>query len=246
MNAHGRLPTGNRPLDRLLGGGFARGQLGEIFSQSGPLASIVAMNACAAVAEAGGRAVYAAVTPDHHYDAMCATPRVSDAGVVAVSSLEEAMAVFDGLTTKAGLDLIVVGNVALLHTARVRHVEPQRLFELRARLMKSWLARALSKAKKLQFGMLLLNTELPRPTVGGIAFRTPMERVIARFASVRVRVLPEHPTMDPWVVEQDPASGNFVERRSPDLYRLEVFGLRMRPVGQCQFAVPPESADRTD
>jgi hypothetical protein len=159
--------------------------------------------------------------------------------------LEEAVSVFDTLS-EAGLDLIVVGNVALLHTARIRHVASPGLFEMRARLMKSWLPRALSKAKKLQFSVLLLNGEVARPPVRGIAFRTPMERVIARFASVRLRVLREHQNMDASVVDHDLASGNIVERRMRDVCRLEVFGLRMRPIGSCQFAVPHYSADCAD
>lgn len=237
MNA--RLPTGSVALDRLLGGGFARGQLAEIFSRSGPVASKVAMNACAAVAEAGGRVVYAAVSTERRPDTTDVTPRVSDSGVVAVSSLEELISVFDGLTVKWGPDLIVVGDVGLLHTARIHDVAaPRSLLERRARLMKSWLPCALSRAKRLRFGVLLQNHELPRPAVGGVPFRTPMERVIRRFASVRLRVLSEHPRMDRSRVEHDPTSGDFIERKEPEFYKLEVFGLRMRHIGRCHFAVP--------
>ena len=107
--------TGSVSLDRILGGGYPKGRVIEIYGQESAGKSTLALHAVAEIQKLGGNAVY--IDAEHALDASYARKvgvNTDELWVSQPDSGEQALSIAETLVKSGAVDLIVIDSVAAL------------------------------------------------------------------------------------------------------------------------------------
>lgn len=112
------FPSGLGQLDEILGGGWPRGALVQVFGPPGTLKTFLALRAIAECQRAGGTAAF--VDVGHGFDLSYAQAlgiRVDDLLIAQPDGLEEVIAIAETLARSGAVDLIVVDDLGVVSTS---------------------------------------------------------------------------------------------------------------------------------
>ena len=192
------ISSGSLVLDQILGGGFGKGRIIEVYGAESSGKTSIALNAVANVQKKGGTAVF--VDAEHALDPKYATKlgvKIDELAVAQPSTAEQTMDLVQDLASSGVVDIIVIDSVAALVPKRELEGDAQDLTvgEL-ARLLSRQLRKLVSPAARNGCTILFLNQT--RDKIGGFSpFGTPQitpgGKALKFFASQRVRITKGQP-----------------------------------------------------
>lgn len=195
-----KISTGSLVLDSVLGGGFGKGRIVEIFGAESSGKTSIAISTAANVQKYG---TVAYIDVEHAFD-----PKYAEALGVNLdelffsqpSSAEQAMELVSDLTKSKIVDLIVVDSVAALVPRRELEGEAgdQTVGEL-ARLLSKELRKLISEASKNGTTIIFINQT--RDKIGGfspfgVPQTTPGGQALKFYSSQRIKVSKGQPIKD--------------------------------------------------
>lgn len=193
------ISTGSWVVDSMLGGGFPRGRIIEIYGPEASGKTSLALNAIADVQKHGGNAVFIDLEQalDPRYAATLGV-NIDKLIVCRPTSGEQAATIMEKFILSGVVDIIVLDSVAALISEKELAGEIDKdQIGLRARLVGRMMTRILSPLAKTGTTCILINQERvnvgvmygnPNITMGGNA--------IKYFASQRIRVSRQKPEID--------------------------------------------------
>lgn len=187
------ISSGSLVLDQILGGGFGKGRIIEVYGAESSGKTSIALNAVANVQKKGGTAVF--IDAEHALDPKYAAKlgvKIDELAVAQPSTAEQTMDLIQDLSMSGVVDIIVLDSVAALVPKRELEGDAQDMTvgEL-ARLLSKQLRKLVSYAAKNGCTILFLNQT--RDKIGGFSpFGTPQTtpggRALKFYASQRVRI----------------------------------------------------------
>lgn len=184
-----RFSSGSVVLDSIIGGGFPRGRIIELYGPESSGKTSFALTAAGNVQKKGGTAVL--VDMENSFDPVYAKRLGVDTKNLAVSQpdyAEQALQIVADLVMSGAVDLIVVDSVAsLVPKKEVDGEMDDQTIGLQARLMSHALRKLTPLANKTQTTIIFINQT--RQSIGMFATETvPGGNALKFYASLRVRI----------------------------------------------------------
>lgn len=168
------IKTGSLVLDSILGGGFGRGRIVEVYGRESSGKTSIAISTAANVQREGGTAVY--IDAENAFDPYYAASlgvNLEELFFSQPNSAEQALDLVSTLTESGEVDLIVVDSVAaLVPQAELEGDAGDMTVGALARLMSKELRKLVSKARANNTTVIFINQT--RDKIGGFSpFGTP-------------------------------------------------------------------------
>ena len=193
------ISTGSWVVDSLLGGGFPRGRIVEIYGPEASGKTSLALNAIADVQRNGGNAVF--IDLEQALDPSYAKTLGVDIDKLIVcrpTSGEQAEMIMEKFVLSGVVDIIVLDSVAaIISEKELSGSIDKDTMALRARLVGKMMTRLLSPLAKTGTTCVLINQERQGFNAYGMAMTTVMGgNSIKYYASQRIRVSRQKPEVD--------------------------------------------------
>lgn len=185
------ISTGSMVLDSILGGGFPKGRIIEVFGAEASGKTSIALNAAANVQRDGGTVAFVDLENalDPRYAAKLGV-KTDEMAVAQPDYAEQALELVEQLAASGVVDLIIVDSVAaLVPKAELEGDMEQQTMAVVARLMSRALKKLVSTANRNKTTVIFINQI--REKVGfvmGDPTVTPGGKALKFFASQRIRV----------------------------------------------------------
>ena len=154
-----RIPSGSLSLDLVLGGGYARGRLIEIYGPESAGKTTLALHAIAETQKTGGAVAF--IDMEHAFDAEYASKLGVDTDSLLFSQPdhgEQALDIVDILTRTGAIDLIIIDSVAaLVPLAELEGEMSDNQMGLHARLMSKACRKLAGIVKKSNTCIIFIN-----------------------------------------------------------------------------------------